>query len=879
MDGNLNVGNGIDLTGNLITTGYVDVADTLRMKADKKLFWDDSYTFISGNATSMDIDGDANLNLEAGTLIKLTSPTTTVSGNLNVGNSIDLTGNLIATGYVDVATTLRMKKDQKLFWHDSYTHISGNATSLTIAADENFTLSATDTSLINTPSFYIQGASGNSAGLNAELTIKSRGNGNGLSLLTMISDNGYDKGDSCRFQYLNGTLSFLTDHSVKGTIDQTLFTITGNISGVADSLISLLGKLNVSGLCTFSDHIKLTSSNQIYWGNTENVTYISGTSTGLTVESNDTLTMNSDASTTVNTPILTVNHTSHTDFVIRSSASNNGQARLTLISDNADNKGCSFQIKTLTNTTTFSTDHNTLGTYDRPILTLTGHITQSSRKAQVYGKLEVYNGISVDFGSDAEGDMFYRNSLGDFTRLPKGGGGQFLKMNDGGTVPEWGSSSGGVTISNNVNNRVLTGDGTNANAEANMTFSGSALNVVGTISCDTSLTIDSSVLDASDILHISDITAGTATASKALVLNSLKNLVGISTLGCARLTNTLSISTSSNSNLELNPHGSGKVVFKGGGEGTHSGRFVLNCENNSHGITIEGPPHEAGAGYTLTLPSSAGDEDQVLKTDGSGNLSWTTVSGGGVTMSGSSSNGVLTYNSSNEATVESTLLYDGTSLNIGTSGVFAGGVTIYKTGYISIRNQLRFYGTSQSGTSPYISFSAPTTVPSTLNFILPSSYGNDGQLLKTDGSGNLSWTTVTGGGGGGGGGDLPTGLTYTSSIFTVTGNIRATQDITAYYSSDRRFKDNLTRISDPNEKIKKINGYEFDWNEKHELYKNTHDVGVVAQEIEEVLPEVVAEREDGYKAVKYEKIIALLIESNKDLLRRVEELEEKVKKA
>ena len=50
------------------------------------------------------------------------------------------------------------------------------------------------------------------------------------------------------------------------------------------------------------------------------------------------------------------------------------------------------------------------------------------------------------------------------------------------------------------------------------------------------------------------------------------------------------------------------------------------------------------------------------------------------------------------------------------------------------------------------------------------------------------------------------------------------------------------------------------------------------QEIEEVLPEVVTERDDGYKAVKYEKIIALLIESNKDLLRRVEELEEKVKK-
>ena len=144
----------------------------------------------------------------------------------------------------------------------------------------------------------------------------------------------------------------------------------------------------------------------------------------------------------------------------------------------------------------------------------------------------------------------------------------------------------------------------------------------------------------------------------------------------------------------------------------------------------------------------------------------------------------------------------------------------------------------------------------------------------------MVWEPVSGGGGGG----LPVGITYEANdaeenaISSVIGNITATQDITAYHGSDRRFKDNLVRISAPNDKIKKINGYEFDWNDKHELYKNTHDVGVVAQEIEEVLPEIVIERDDGYKAVKYEKIIALLIESNKDLLKRVEELEEIVKK-
>ena len=157
---------------------------------------------------------------------------------------------------------------------------------------------------------------------------------------------------------------------------------------------------------------------------------------------------------------------------------------------------------------------------------------------------------------------------------------------------------------------------------------------------------------------------------------------------------------------------------------------------------------------------------------------------------------------------------------------------------------------------------------------------SDGQVLTWDnGNSKVVWSTVSGGGGGGGG--LPSGVTYTGSgataEFEVTGNIRASADITAYHTSDRRYKENLKNISEPNEKIKRINGYEFDWNEKHEVYKNTHDIGVIAQEIEEVLPEIVVEREDGYKAVRYEKIIPLLIESNKDLVQRVEGLEQTIK--
>ena len=53
-----------------------------------------------------------------------------------------------------------------------------------------------------------------------------------------------------------------------------------------------------------------------------------------------------------------------------------------------------------------------------------------------------------------------------------------------------------------------------------------------------------------------------------------------------------------------------------------SGQITLNCENNSHGVKIKGPPHSAAANYTLTLPNDDGTANQVLATNGSGVLTW-----------------------------------------------------------------------------------------------------------------------------------------------------------------------------------------------------------------------------------------------------------------
>ena len=170
--------------------------------------------------------------------------------------------------------------------------------------------------------------------------------------------------------------------------------------------------------------------------------------------------------------------------------------------------------------------------------------------------------------------------------------------------------------------------------------------------------------------------------------------------------------------------------------------------------------------------------------------------------------------------------------------------------------------------------------------------GTVGQALLSDGDGTFSWgqagETYTAG----------TGITLTGTEFsigqvvetssdvqfnslgigtaapTTAGLIRATNDVVAYYSSDERLKDNIKPIQGALDKVCKLGGYEFDWNSKQDVYEG-HDIGVIAQEVEAVFPELVTDRDSGFKAVKYEKLVPALIEAIKELKAEVESLKSK----
>ena len=112
----------------------------------------------------------------------------------------------------------------------------------------------------------------------------------------------------------------------------------------------------------------------------------------------------------------------------------------------------------------------------------------------------------------------------------------------------------------------------------------------------------------------------------------------------------------------------------------------------------------------------------------------------------------------------------------------------------------------------------------------------------------------------------------------TAGRIDASNDVVAFSTSDRRWKDNITPIESPLQKLLELGGYEFDWREDSVVHGNKgHDVGVIAQEVEAVLPEAVQTRSSGMKAVRYEKIIPLLIETIKEQQKQIDELKNRIK--
>ena len=128
---------------------------------------------------------------------------------------------------------------------------------------------------------------------------------------------------------------------------------------------------------------------------------------------------------------------------------------------------------------------------------------------------------------------------------------------------------------------------------------------------------------------------------------------------------------------------------------------------------------------------------------------------------------------------------------------------------------------------------------------------------------------------------LPNNITSnnkTSGALVVTGGVgiggalNVGGDITAFSSSDVTLKENITPIQNAVDKVLSISGNTFTWNERS-VYNGEEGTGIIAQEIEALeLPGVTETRQDGTKAVRYDRLVPLLIEAIKELDGKIKSL-------
>ena len=203
------------------------------------------------------------------------------------------------------------------------------------------------------------------------------------------------------------------------------------------------------------------------------------------------------------------------------------------------------------------------------------------------------------------------------------------------------------------------------------------------------------------------------------------------------------------------------------------------------------------------------------------------------------------------------------SINAGSYNVTIG----YRTGYNNI----------SGNNNVFIGKDAGYSVASSNNVIIGNYTGTSGlasTVVLADGAGSIQFfatgqkVSLSG--------SLAVGAVGVSA---TVGRIDASNDIVAYSTSDVRLKENIQPIENALYKVNQLSGNTFDWKSNPELtilhgFKGK-DVGVVAQEVEAILPEVVTTRDSGYKAVKYEKLVPLLIEAIKELTDKVNKLENK----
>ena len=391
-----------------------------------------------------------------------------------------------------------------------------------------------------------------------------------------------------------------------------------------------------------------------------------------------------------------------------------------------------------------------VGTDVLPIVDVLGDVTK---------KVTVADLNSATSTTTTDGDIIIRSS-GSETRLPIGSEGQALLVSSG--LPVWGNVAGGYTDP--------------------LTTDGDIVIRSGGVSTRLGIGSEGQVLKVSSGLPV-----WAADAGGDVVLDTTPQLGGDLDV------NGYDIVSASGGNVEIAPDTTGSFVIRGNNT---DGSITLNCTANTHGVTIQSPPHASAATYTLILPDDTGTSGQVLSTNGTGTLSWLTATEPGDNISTlTNDSGFITSTVTGDFTVDTDTLYvDSTNnrVGIGTSSpsnilhiqgqTESGGILIEDSSGAQASPELEIIGKRSDGNSSTV-FGGKICLAGNRTDDAVHNNKNIGTVLfggnHTDGStSNILYTASIGGVSEGtfnSSTDMPTGLAFfTGSTGRTTGTAGVT---------------------------------------------------------------------------------------------------------
>ena len=323
---------------------------------------------------------------------------------------------------------------------------------------------------------------------------------------------------------------------------------------------------------------------------------------------------------------------------------------------------------------------------------------------------------------------------------------------------------------------------------------------------------------------------------------------GLGTIVAGGSGNTLTTAVT-NQNLVIDPNGTGITQIVGAAQLNAQSELRL-ADTDSSNYIAQKAAGTISANYTITWPAAvAASNGYVLSSQTDGTLAWTAIPATGVTAADPGSTATVHYP-----------LFETSTGSIPTGALTTAKVRsnlsfVPSTGILSATG-FSGSGAGLTGTASSLTVGTATTATNVTNIATTGGSSSSSTFYPTfvssNTSGNYGATTTA-------------ALTFVPSTGTLTATI-----LTA--SSDERLKENVVPLSGALNTILQLLGVEF-----NRIGRTEKEIGVIAQQVEKIVPQLVTTGEDGMKSVAYGNITALLIEAIKEQQAQIEDLTARIK--